>query len=314
MSLCSFLITQFKSANVAILSLALLVSMSLACNSQAQTIVRVNTTVGEYYLELFDDIAPGTVANFLNYVKSGSYDQTVVHRSEPNFVIQGGWLTFNAEALTLNPIPTNGNIINEFNVSNTRGTIAMAKLPGDPDSANSQWFINLANNTNLDTDNGGFTVFGRVQDNGMDVVDAIAALPRGSISGSPFPLYNYDGVNFSGANLVYVEMSVYSTGQNNPNYFDGSTGLLNLSIDASNGASFTLSFSVFAIEPNIVVQAIIGSLVELESISTGFSTFDLATSQLIIPELVIDGAVAFRNLVFILSDLDQFLFTLQSFE
>ena len=91
---------------------------------------------------------------------------------------------------------------NEPFISNIRGTIAMAKLGGDPNSATSQWFINLADNSaNLDTQNGGFTVFGHVTGNGMSVADAIAMLNRVNV-GSPFdalPVRDYTSGNHQGS-------------------------------------------------------------------------------------------------------------------
>lgn len=113
-------------------------------STAANTTVRVITSLGDFSIELFDDVAPITVTNFLNYVNSGRFNGTVIHRSVPSFIIQGGWLTFDQTNNSLNPITTDPTIQNEFNLSNTRGTIAMAKQEGNPDSASSQWFINLA--------------------------------------------------------------------------------------------------------------------------------------------------------------------------
>ncbi len=154
----------------------------------AATTVRLQTTLGVIDIELFDTAAPQTVANFLNYVNSGAYVNSLVHRSVPGFVIQGGGYTWDSARNSADTIPLNPPVVNEFSASrsNLRGTIAMAKLGGDPNSATSQWFINLANNAaNLDNQNGGFTVFGRVTGNGMAIVDAIAALPLAN-AGGPF--------------------------------------------------------------------------------------------------------------------------------
>ena len=183
--------------------------------------VRLTTVLGNVDIALFGQQKPITVANFLKYVDQGRYflfdstaNQTAslfVHRSVPGFVIQaGGYIG------TVNPSPTpgsaNNNVLptqvlafapiqNEPGISNKRGTIAMAKVAGDPNSATSEWFINLADNggapNNLDTQNGGFTVFGKVVNNGMTTVDAIAALPRFNF-GPPFdflPLRNYTAPN-----------------------------------------------------------------------------------------------------------------------
>ena len=124
--------------------------------------------------------APLTVQNFRDYVNDGAYRNSIIHRSVPGFVVQGGGFT-TTDISSVDEVETNDPVRNEFRSdrSNTRGTIAMAKLGGDPNSATSQWFFNLADNSsNLDRQNGGFTVFGEVlSDDDLAVVDAIAALP-----------------------------------------------------------------------------------------------------------------------------------------
>jgi cyclophilin family peptidyl-prolyl cis-trans isomerase len=155
------------------------------------TMVRVHTVLGPVDIELFDAEAPITVANFLIYVNSGSYGESFIHRSVPGFVIQGGGYAWVSATNTVRAIPTAAPIVNEFSPtrSNVRGTVAMAKLPNSPDSATSQWFVNLVDNSgapnNLDTENGGYTVFGRVTPASMPTVDAIAALQRVN-AGAPF--------------------------------------------------------------------------------------------------------------------------------
>jgi cyclophilin family peptidyl-prolyl cis-trans isomerase len=131
---------------------------------------------------LFDQAqtgAPLTVKNFLNYVNDGDYTNSIIHRSVSNFIIQGGGFTIN----DLNPglVPADPPVQNEFSVdrSNLRGTIAMAKLGGNPNSATNQWFFNLNDNSsNLDNQNGGFTVFGQVlSPTDLNVIDAISKIP-----------------------------------------------------------------------------------------------------------------------------------------
>jgi cyclophilin family peptidyl-prolyl cis-trans isomerase len=137
-------------------------------------VVRFSSNVGEIDMELFDTETPLTVANFLSYVNAGRYNQSFIHRSVPGFVIQGGGFGLNGNSVL--PVVTNAAVQNEPGISNLRGTVAMAKLGDDPNSATSQWFINLEDNAeNLDAQNGGFTVFGRVVGNGMAVADRIAA-------------------------------------------------------------------------------------------------------------------------------------------
>jgi cyclophilin family peptidyl-prolyl cis-trans isomerase len=137
-------------------------------------LVRIETNMGAFVVELYPDRAPITVANFLDYVDSGFYEGTIFHRVIADFVVQGGGFTPDLEEKTpRDPIEnesTNG-------LKNDRGTISMAKRADDPDSGTSQFFINLVNNDSLNPSPGelGHAVFGRVIA-GMEVVDAIAAV------------------------------------------------------------------------------------------------------------------------------------------
>lgn len=158
----------------------------LSFNAQS-TVVEIRTSLGTIEVNLFDNTTPETVANFLSYVNSGAYADNVVHRSVANFVIQGGGFLYTgpvalteSDQFTLDKVQTGQTVVNDPKLSNVRGTISMAKLGGQPDSATSQWFINLSNNaSSLDgnlNNSGGYTVFGQVLGDGMQIVDAIAAL------------------------------------------------------------------------------------------------------------------------------------------
>ena len=140
---------------------------------------QITTTQGNIFIELLPAAAPLTVANFLSYVDDGSYTNSLIHRSEPGFVVQSGGF----KSTDLTAIPAKPAVVNEYNLPNTRGTIAMAKLGGDPDSATNQWFINLGDNSEAlnESNNGGFTVFARALGKGMAVADAIAALPTDNL-------------------------------------------------------------------------------------------------------------------------------------
>lgn len=126
------------------------------------TVVRFETSMGDIDIELFDSAAPQTVANFLGYVRRGDYDRTFFHRLDSDFVVQGGLSRIDPSGTGFAEIPRHPPIVNEFNQSNLQGTIAMARVGGQVNSATSQFFFNLVNNTFLDTVDQGFTVFGRI--------------------------------------------------------------------------------------------------------------------------------------------------------
>jgi peptidyl-prolyl cis-trans isomerase A (cyclophilin A) len=298
------------------LCLVLAASFLLSMQSASATTVRVITSLGNFSIELFDDVTPVTVANFLNYINSGRFNGTLIHRSVSNFIIQGGSFSFDASSRKIVSVATDAAIQNEFNVPNTRGTVAMAKLGGDPNSATSGWFVNLADNReNLDSQNGGFTVFGRVIGDGMTVVDSIAAQPTFTLAGlTDFPLINYVSGAIVTSNFVNIAIAVEEEPAPAPNYFDEVTGLLRVTVDAGTLGLASMAFSITATEPNVVVQLDLSSVEVLTETVAKIATFDAKTGRLVLPELVVSGEVAFRNLSFILSDTEQLSFTLESFE
>ena len=169
------------------LSLLCVVFLSVAtpCLSADETHAKIQTTMGDIVVELYPDKAPATVENFLQYATSGHYDATLIHRVVAGRVIQGGgYSRLFTERPTRDPIPYEG----DNGLKNERGTIAMARGES-ADSAEAQWFINLADNPDLDHRDTdimalpGYAVFGTVVE-GMDVVDAIGAVPTGE--GGPF--------------------------------------------------------------------------------------------------------------------------------
>lgn len=146
-------------------------------------LVLLETAAGEILVELFPDKAPKTVENFLKYVDDGFYEGTLFHRVIKGFMIQGGGLTFSMEEKE-----TGEAIGNEADngLSNLKGTLAMAREP-EAHSARAQFFINVADNTDIDykddSDEGfGYCVFGQVSD-GMDVVEKIAKTKTRSYQG-----------------------------------------------------------------------------------------------------------------------------------
>lgn len=154
------------------------ITTAMSCLSANATIVEFQTSQGNIQVNLFDEATPKTVKNFLAYVNDGAYTNSVIHRSVSNFIIQGGGFTFNGT--TGVAIPTKPSVINESVFSNVRGTIAMAKLSNNPNSATNQWFFNLNNNSSapshLDTENDGFTVFGQIIESDLDTLDTLAAI------------------------------------------------------------------------------------------------------------------------------------------
>jgi len=164
----------FRTARTGLLALALALGPSTLANAKENPMVTLSTSMGDVKLELYADKAPVTVKNFLDYAKAGYYDGTIFHRVIPGFMIQGGGLTGDmkdkkeGQKAAIKNESSNG-------FKNETGTLAMARTSA-PDSATSQFFINVKDNgfLNRDTapDKVGYAVFGKVTE-GMDVVRKI---------------------------------------------------------------------------------------------------------------------------------------------
>jgi peptidyl-prolyl cis-trans isomerase A (cyclophilin A) len=167
----------------ALLGLCILpMAHGFAAAPEDHPVVVFDTTLGPITLELDRSKAPITVDNFLKYVDSGFYDNLIFHRVIPDFMIQGGGFTADMRQKKTNPPIKNesGN-----GLSNKRGTIAMGLLPNQPNSADSQFYINLVDNAHLDARSGpgsGYAVFGKVTE-GMDTIDKIAKVRTGTKGG-----------------------------------------------------------------------------------------------------------------------------------
>ena len=195
--------------------IALLALLTLAGASRAGTLVQFRTPLGDLPVELYDEDKPTTVRNFLRLVRAGAYTNTLLSRCVTNFVLQGGGyrtaLRTSTNVITsLSVVPSYGPITNEFAVSrvisNTFGTLAMAKTNNNPDSATATWFFNLADNSaNLNNQNGGFTVFGHL----LGPTNLLDSFNQRSLN---------DGIIFAGS--TFPVLPVLYSGTNDPRYVD----------------------------------------------------------------------------------------------
>jgi peptidyl-prolyl cis-trans isomerase A (cyclophilin A) len=277
---------------------------------------------GDICMELFPEAAPITVANFLNYVEGGDFTNSMIHRSVPGFVIQGGGFTVYSDDYAA--IATDPPIVNEYNQRNLRGTVAMARLGGNANSATSQWFVNLANNANLDQGSsqvpeGGFTVFAHVV-SGMDTVDLIAALPRANFGGAlgETPYVQPSAGNLTYGHLVRVirayrlkTLSPYQCSADSPGdtltEFCGSTVLIPVLVDrVLYEATLTYipgrSGLVFGVDKNTL------KIID----DTGQARATFAEGALTIPS-VRNGANAFDNVRLNLTSTNPLEFTVSTF-
>lgn len=245
--------------------------------------VQLDTVLGNIIIETYDEITPVTAQNFVDLTNAGSYDNMFLHRSDPVdplAIIQGGGFRW-PESGNVEAVPNNGNVINEFDrwfdpeiggleagtPLNVRGTVAMAKVANNPDSATSQWFINMSDNASiLDPQNGGFTVFGRVLFDGMTVVDAIGDLEVVNAQGvfAELPVQGEVDMDVLRENLIFMDTHVVSeltyavTGNTNPELVTPAVVDGQLQLVTNQGVAGTSFITVTAtdLQGNVVTEQI----------------------------------------------------------
>jgi peptidyl-prolyl cis-trans isomerase A (cyclophilin A) len=317
--------------------LASLLGLLLLCLPLSETaaqdtlldVVCFETTMGEFCIRLYPEDAPQTVANFLKYVTDGDYNNTFFHRSIPGFVLQGGGFSYDNNAGPI-AVPKDAPVVNEFKRSNTRWTVAMAKAEGNPNSATSEWFINLADNSGgqvaLDSQNGGFTVFGEVV-TGFTIVENIVRLPALNLSniiGPAFedvPLVDYDSTILS-SDFVTITRAFQT--QRDPNAGTPTDPFPNVTTTASftatafqvpvawtDGHLYRMYLSTTSTPPTYVFTVETSFIVLLNDKGQDRARFD--GSYLTIPSVKIPGGIV-TNVKLRLTDPRTLEFTLESFE
>lgn len=288
----------------------------LSSSTQANSVACFNTNMGQFCIELFDTQTPLTTANFLNYINNGAYTNGIFHRSIRGFVIQGGGFRIvdGSNGKTITPVSTFAPITNEFKISNTRGTVAMAKLPDNPDSATNQWFVNLANNSsNLDNQNGGFTVFGRVIFGGMTIFDAIEDLPPTDLnlggSRTPVPLINFNDPPILVSHFVQINQIEVT---NTTGVF--TEGTLNFAVDIGTDKALEVNFRLIEDSPNFVFELDQSTIATLQTKPVNIATFSSQSGQLYIPSVMINTSTVVNNVRMQLTNPLSFQFTLLGFD
>lgn len=226
--------------------------------------------IGEVGIVLYEDAAPATVANFISYTVTegkGGYDGTMIHRSIPGFIIQGGGYR-PLGGIAFESVTDQSPVVNEPGLENIRGTLAMAKLGGNPNSATNEWFVNLGDNRgNLDYQNEGFSVFGRVAGNGMEVFDFMEGLPLGG----------YNTITVDGGSRPGLMTDTPVLAESAPTSLDQSLLVKVKSARVVNPLAYEI---VSMSHPSIAQVSLDGDVLKIEPLSMGWSELTFAMSDL----------------------------------
>ena len=302
-----------------------LVCLTLFClqplEITAATIVNVQTTLGNFRLELFEDKAPATVAHFLAHIEAGTYQFTMIHQVS-NLIAAGGQYFYNSCSEGPVVVPGIGFIPAErTGLANTTSTIAMMRNLSDSSTVGSEWVINLGKNEAIYDANSKPVVFGEVVE-GLDTVDQIVDSWRVPLDISPsVPTVNYDGnlivdcSIFNRDNVIKTAMQVVSIDkpvtQISPIVFDPATAMLHIKVNAGSTGLFSLSLMLQSESPAIL-QVQPETVTTLNSTVGGMAIFDAGTGNLTLPDIVVNGQSAYSDVILRLTDTENLFFTLIS--
>ncbi len=224
---------------------------------------RVATTKGTFDIILYSLATPLTVDNFLDYVDAGRYNDSFFNRSVADFVIQGGGFKYTSVA-GFTAVPKFAAVQNEPGISNLKGTVAMAKQENNPNSATSEFFVNVSdtNAPTLDPQNEGFTVFGRVPDAGMIFVNAINDLPTKAYSISPLPSGASDSVPMDASEA--------------PAFMEPAKLVKITSVTAAP----ILTYGVVSQNPAVATASVAGTNVTITGVAAGSTTIQVTATDL----------------------------------
>lgn len=302
--------TLATSGNAGLRLALSLLALLWAGPGNAGTIVAVQTSLGDFYIEVDEESAPITAGNFLNYVTSGRYNNTFIHSVSGGSIIHGGGYQFNdcndgPESISLDaPLP-----LEDTGLSNLNGTIAAWHPSTDPEGATSQWFINIGNDPTLDSLNGGYAVFGRVLGDGISVASRIA---RGNPVRLGFfeetPAINYqettvDCQQFSRDNLVQVYMSVVDDNQSAATaLYELTSQTLRVNVDLGRDGFQQINFEVDASATQASIIARPETARRLSTPEPNMASYNRISGILTLPSIAVDGKIVYRNLEFELVD------------
>lgn len=289
----------------------------------AGAIVEVRTSVGVFYLELDEQTAPVTSENFLQYVTQGRYDNSFVYGAADSSFIRGGGYTFSSCPDGVRRIEAESPIAFErTNLSNVSGSISVVQSSTSDSSATSDWIINIDDNLEFDDASSGYTVFGEVIGNGLEVVLAIAVTnpaefsdPMDSI-GADFFAEPVNCQTPEQSTYVSVEMSLLNEDGNLPSgsYFSADNEM-EINILLPDGGFFQVPFNVVMHDDGeVMITARAEESTELEFPTPNMASFDAAAGVLTLRSLAIDGVVLFENVNFLRTESNSNVFRLVSFE
>jgi len=290
----------------------------------AGTRIIAQSNFGEFTIELYDEEMPTAVSHFLANLEAGNYRFSMIHAASATVVAGGLYFYESCSEGPLPNVPITPLPIEPPTRTNDTRTIALVPNSSDPSTLSGQWVINLGNNDSAFEPALKPVVFGEVVD-GFNAVDSIADLWRVPMDISPsVPTVNYDGFPFvecgvfNRDNVVRVNMQVEASetpdpgGESSENVFDPATGMLSISVDAGTAGFLRLSLLLQTSAPLPILQVQPETVMVLSESSQDVAKFDALTGELTIPTLRINGEVAYRNLLFSLTDAENLFFTLLS--